>query len=223
MTTDRATLPRLQMLRGEALCRSFELGRDSTTLGRDPACDIVLRRKSVSREHARIVRRRGAFFLEDLGSAGGTQINGQPWSGPVRLGDGDLIQIGDCLFRFSGSLVELRDEDESRSAILGVLDAGGASGRSLTGGQAEAKLRALLEIGRELANALDLTGVLEKVLGALFRIFPQAGRGFILLKEDEASGLVPRAFKTRDESPRELVISRTIFDHVLREGKAVLS
>src|SRR5262245_52918931 len=128
MTTEHTTRPRLQILKGEAHCRSFEINRDATTIGRDPACDIVLSRKTVSREHARIVRRRGVYFLEDLDSADGTRVNGRTVSGPIRLRDGDLIQIGDWLFRFSASLIEVRDEDASRSAILDVLEAAEATG-----------------------------------------------------------------------------------------------
>ena len=133
MTTEHPTQPCLQMIRGETLCRSFELDRDATTLGRDSACNIVLRTMSVSREHARIVRRPSGFFLEDLASAGGTQINGRTPTGPVRLRDGDLIQIADCLFRFSGSLIEVREEDESRSAILGLREATEAPGQQPRG------------------------------------------------------------------------------------------
>src|ERR1700749_4869643 len=121
MNAEFETMPRLQILRGDTLSRSFELDRESTTLGSD--------------------------F--------GTQTKGQKAGGPVRLRGGDLIQVGDCLFRFSGSLVEVRDEDQSRSAILGVLDAVEASGRHLAGSRPEVKLRALLEIGQELANILD--------------------------------------------------------------------
>jgi signal transduction histidine kinase len=223
MTTDHATQPRLQMLKGDILCRSFELDRESTTLGRDPACDIVLGRRTVSAEHARIIRRSSSYFLEDLESAGGTRINGRTPAGPVRLRDGDLIQIADCLFRFSGSLIEVREEDESRSAILGLLEATEASGEDLAGAQPEAKLRALLEIGHELADTRDLKGVLDNVLEALFRIFPQAQRGFVLLKGDGAVELVLRAYRTRHSDPADLIISRTIFNHVLGEGKGVLS
>ena len=223
MTTEHPTQPCLQMIRGETLCRSFDLDRDATTLGRDSACNIVLRTMSVSREHARIVRRPSGFFLEDLASASGTQLNGRSPSGPVRLRDGDLIQIADCLFRFSGSHIEVREEDESRSAILGVREATEAPGRNLASGRPEVKLRALLEIGQELANTGDVKAVLNKILEALFRIFPQAGRGFVLLKNDGAVDLVPRACRTRDDDDAELIISRTIFNHVLGEGKAVLS
>ena len=73
------------MIRGEVVCRLFELDQNSTILGRDPDCKIVLGCKGVSPKHARIYRRRDGYFLEDLGSADGTQINGQTSSGPVRL------------------------------------------------------------------------------------------------------------------------------------------
>ena len=58
------------------------------------------------------------------------------------------------------------------------------------------KLRALLEIGQELANIGDVKAVLDKILEALFRIFPQAGRGFVLLKNEGAVDLVPRAYRS---------------------------
>ena len=208
MTTDHATQPCLQLIRGETLCRSFELDREATTVGRGPGCDIVLRTKSVSRGHARIVRRPGGFFLEELARPGGTQVNGQTPSGPVRLRDGDLIQIADCVFRFSGSLIEVREEDESRSAILGVCEATRAPGSNLASGRSEVKLRALLEINQELMKIRDVKLVLDKILEALFRIFPQAGRGFVLLKNDGAVDLVPRAYRTRENDNAELIISR---------------
>jgi signal transduction histidine kinase len=223
MTTKSTIPPRLQMLRGEILCRLFELEGNSTILGREPGCNIILNCKRVAQKHARIFRRRDSYFLEDLGSAGGTQINGQASGGAIRLKDGDLIQIGGCLFRFSSSLIEIRDENESRSAILDILDVAEAKGRPLAGGRPEAKLRALLEIGQGLAKTHDLAGVLETILDALFQIFPQADRGFVLLKDEAAVDLVPRAFKTRRYDSGDLIISRTVFDHVMGEGKAILS
>ena len=223
MITERATPPRLQLLRGKTLGRSFELDRDATILGRDPSCDIILRRKIVSTRHCRIVRRGEGFYLEDLGGVGGTLVNGQALRGHARLRDGDLIQLGDYLFRYSGSAFEIRDEDESPSAILGMLDSDEATGLQLAVGRTEVKLRALLEIGQELAGERDLDGVLETVLDALFRIFPQADRGFVLLKNERSEDLAPRAFKTRDDDLGNVIISRTIFDHVMGEGRAILS
>jgi pSer/pThr/pTyr-binding forkhead associated (FHA) protein len=48
----------------------------SFVLGRAPECDLMLDGPGASRRHARIVREGERFFLEDLGSANGTLLNG---------------------------------------------------------------------------------------------------------------------------------------------------
>ncbi|MGQ0506409.1 MAG: FHA domain-containing protein [Myxococcaceae bacterium] len=65
------------------------------TLGRDPACQVVLAQQAVSRSHARISRDGALFFVEDLGSAYGTHVNNQPLpKGEKRLlRNGDVIAI----------------------------------------------------------------------------------------------------------------------------------
>lgn len=50
--------------------------RPTATLGRDPACDIVIRDPRASRSHARIERRRDKFVLVDV-SSNGTYITFQ--------------------------------------------------------------------------------------------------------------------------------------------------
>ncbi|MRG98071.1 sigma 54-interacting transcriptional regulator [Polyangium spumosum] len=60
----------------------------------------------VSRAHARLVRRRGADVLEDLGSKLGTFVNGERIEGPRALVDGDLLEIGHSLLVYR--LVEPR-------------------------------------------------------------------------------------------------------------------
>src|SRR4051812_20305130 len=97
----RTRWPVLKLLSGPRPGRSFAIEREVMSLGRDPACDIVLASKLVSRRHARIVHRPDGYYLEDLGSTGGTQLNDRAVDGPVRLSDGDQIRIVDCLFTFS--------------------------------------------------------------------------------------------------------------------------
>jgi pSer/pThr/pTyr-binding forkhead associated (FHA) protein len=71
------------------------LDDDIITLGRDKACEVVLAQQAVSRSHARISRDGSLFFIEDLGSAYGTQINGQtlPKGEKRLLRNGDVIAI----------------------------------------------------------------------------------------------------------------------------------
>lgn len=63
------------------------------TLGRDPNCDIVIPDRQVSRIHAQISPSPEGLILEDLGSKNGTYTRGEMLSHPIRLEDGDVIQI----------------------------------------------------------------------------------------------------------------------------------
>ena len=71
------------------------LDDDAITLGRDQHCEVVLAQQAVSRNHARITRDGTLFFVEDLGSSYGTQINGQklPKGEKRLLRNGDTIEI----------------------------------------------------------------------------------------------------------------------------------
>jgi hypothetical protein len=63
-------------------------------VGRDPACDVVLSDPSVSRRHAQLMFRDGAWMLQDLASTNGTAVNGQR-VGRTTLRAGDTISLGD--------------------------------------------------------------------------------------------------------------------------------
>ena len=65
------------------------------TLGRDTVCQVVLAQQAVSRTHARITADGSLFFVEDLGSSYGTQINGEklPKGEKRLLRNGDIIAI----------------------------------------------------------------------------------------------------------------------------------
>ncbi|HEU4657159.1 MAG TPA: FHA domain-containing protein [Capillimicrobium sp.] len=72
---------------------SFPLTRDRMTIGRRPDSDIFLDDVTVSRDHALLVRRGGALYLDDLGSLNGSYVNRRRIESH-RLEDGDELQIG---------------------------------------------------------------------------------------------------------------------------------
>ena len=72
----------------------FTLKADRTTFGRSPDCDIFLDDVTVSRQHAVLVERDGAFFIEDQGSLNGTFVNRRRIDSAARLQDGDEVQVG---------------------------------------------------------------------------------------------------------------------------------
>ncbi len=65
-----------------------------TTLGRSPANTIVVPDTFASAEHALISWRGGQWWLEDLGSRNGTQINDVSVTAPTVLSAGDVVSIG---------------------------------------------------------------------------------------------------------------------------------
>ena len=205
-------MPWLKMLKGETPGRAFPLDQETTVLGRDAACEIVLSDHGVSKRHAKITRKDDGFYIEDLISTNGTKVANQELTEPRRLDDGDPIEIGDTQFVFS----------ETGSTILGVLDVSSTSERQIVMVRPEEKLHAILEIARELGGTIDLDGVLGKVLEALFRILPQADRGFILLKGERTDDFILKASKFREQDAVSPAFSRTIFNHVTREGQAIL-
>ena len=68
-------------------------GCEQLTLGRAPSCDIVLRNQTVSRRHAELAFRDGAWVVRDLGSTNGVVVNGVP-VGRCRLRPGDRLSLG---------------------------------------------------------------------------------------------------------------------------------
>lgn len=74
--------------------QSFPLGEE-LTLGRALGCGISLPDDTfVSTLHARVFRRDGSLFVEDLGSTNGTFVNERQVTSPVPLGPGDRLQVG---------------------------------------------------------------------------------------------------------------------------------
>ncbi|MGC1272948.1 MAG: SpoIIE family protein phosphatase [Planctomycetaceae bacterium] len=111
---------------------------------------------------------------------------------------------------------------ESGSSILSTVPVGDASSLLLTV-KPEQKLRAVLDIGRSLGHALELGEVLDRTLDSLFRVFPQADQGFVLLKEGERSGLRLRAERSRREGQKSRGVSMTVVRRALSAGEAILS
>lgn len=74
--------------------QTYPLG-DEVTVGRASGCQILLAGDStVSQLHARIFRRDGKIYVEDLGSTNGTFLNRKKVSGPMPVRRGDRLQVG---------------------------------------------------------------------------------------------------------------------------------
>lgn len=76
------------------------LSYGENVIGRGPESVVWIDHSSVSRRHARIVIGTGGPMLEDLGSKNGTRVRGKRISTPMRISDGDMIEIGPASLLF---------------------------------------------------------------------------------------------------------------------------
>ena len=81
------------------ILKELPLTKERCTIGRRPNNDLVIDHVAISGEHATIVAINDDFFLEDLDSTNGTQVNGQPVKKHL-LQDNDVINLAPYKIRF---------------------------------------------------------------------------------------------------------------------------
>ena len=91
----------LVMLYGPDLGKRYTLQTEQQmTIGRSERAQIYVDRDSVSRNHARIRAQGDQYIVEDLGSTNGTFLNDAQIRANTPLSDGDLIKVGEVIFKF---------------------------------------------------------------------------------------------------------------------------
>lgn len=83
------------------------------SVGRDPASDLRLESRLVSKRHAELIASTQAVLVRDLESTNGTFVNGRRIHEPTPVDDRDLVQFADCEFR----LGRLQPTAEAHTAV----------------------------------------------------------------------------------------------------------
>lgn len=97
--TASAPMARLVGVSGPLAGQVIAVTTSAFTIGRSSACQLRIVEPTVSRRHAQLRYAQGTWFLQDLGSDGGTFVNGQCVSA-TRLNSGDQITIGSSTLLF---------------------------------------------------------------------------------------------------------------------------
>lgn len=238
----------LKRVTGDPPGQVIDLKNDVTIIGRSPECHIVLDPNGVSRKHAEIKKVGNAYFLSDLRSRNRTLVNNLVVEAgrDHPLKQGDRINICDVEFIYY-PVAPTRDKGSRDDADVMVVTEGEAfddpnmhtldasrSSAMASVVRPEVKLKAILEIARNLSTELRIDHVAPKILDSLMELFPQAERLFLVLVDKDSKRLVRKAFRYRpnrkapfsaaipeDEVP--MSISRSLVNHVLGQKKAVLS
>jgi ABC-type multidrug transport system ATPase subunit len=84
----------LSVKAGPDIGKTFAIEKDETIIGRIAPAEIAINQSEISRRHARVIRKGGQYFIEDLGSSNGTMLNGQPIKAAHVINNGDEIRLG---------------------------------------------------------------------------------------------------------------------------------
>jgi pSer/pThr/pTyr-binding forkhead associated (FHA) protein len=108
----RPLVASLEIVRGPFTGACFQVERAVCSIGRAEENDVRIRDDTVSFAHATLLRKRGAWFVVDLGSMNGTYVDGSRVSGERELHPGTRVRVGavELVFRAIDSETKTPDE-----------------------------------------------------------------------------------------------------------------
>jgi len=154
--------------RGKESEQAFDFQNEDIVLGRADVSSLILESQGVSREHAKIFPKDKDFYIIDLGSLGGTKLNGMliPKNEKYILKHNDIISIDKYDVRFqlidemlSQSFNDITDSDilevKLLKKVLRALDRESIPSIEVLNGVAEGKKAFLTEDITELSIGRD--------------------------------------------------------------------
>jgi len=216
--------PRLAAISGKLKGEIFAIDEEPLVIGRETAADLCIADASVSRRHSKIEKQESGFVITDLESLNGTFVNDVPVRSRL-LEHGDRVRIGDSQFLF----LTHDGEAVSKSSDVRIEETKVISGSTVQIRFDHAiylmgrDLSALMKVSTTINSIRGLDDLLERLLELLFEVVP-AQRGAILLTNEESfeTSLVFGLDRAHGKD-RAVSVSRTIVQHVLRDGVALLA
>jgi pSer/pThr/pTyr-binding forkhead associated (FHA) protein len=87
------------------------------TVGRSTNSTIHIQDRNISRRHLRLIRKKKRVYAEDMQSANGTLVNGEPLVGRQRIFRDDVIRVGDVQLELVGDKLKYRDEETTERTV----------------------------------------------------------------------------------------------------------
>jgi hypothetical protein len=217
-------MAKLLIIGGTMKGRAFDLNGDPVFIGTGEDSHIQIQDGTVSRNHLKLFRIGGMFFVQDLNSATGTLINGEF----IRPGEGyevdpeDAISIGNTVIRLGdipphrGSGMEglkpISPEEEKEAAYA-------FPKKRRTSSQ---NLEIINEVSEILRGSSDIEWFFEKLLVRLIAAFPAIDLAAILQFDDRKGQVVEMIATSRQDTgesgPQDIKPS---VKRVLRDGRTV--
>lgn len=155
--------------------------------------------QTVSRPHARVWIEEGQYWIEDLNSSHGTQVNGEEikGKGKRRLQAGNTIRIGETILQLEiptkpvdrdATLPPEAPETEPEVKIAKALDASVPPLSPVEAATTDSaqRLALLYELPLQFAKETRLDALLQTIVERLVEVIPAAARGALLLRDRDA-------------------------------------
>ena len=174
--------------------RVIALNQELTSIGRSSTQDVVISDARISRRHATIVRKPGAYEVIDQGSTHGTFVNGVRVERAI-LTPRDLLQLGSQHGPELWLRVRQATDDDSTPESQASLPSAALTGlltpaEELRPAERMQQLSFLISAARQLNES----GGTDEILHGLLQLTLQltgAERGFVFLADDVLAGDVP--------------------------------
>ena len=225
----------LTVLKGPDKGRCFELpDNEPQLIGRSSEA-LPLKDQTISRRHAELTPDDGHWYIHDLHSANGTYVNGIRVTQRLKLETGDQIRTGNSLFLFGQEsrtwdhhvqIVKQGEMDTHVDAAVASNDDSMILAVPEPSQAAALQLKVIYELTQLIGSIVDRQKLLDRVMDLIFEYF-EADRGFILIQDAQNDRLEPIVLRHRlnpkDSKPKQIAVSQTIVQHVMRRGEGVLS
>ncbi len=180
------------------------------TIGREADNTVAIPSRVVSKRHAVLRLEGDAWWVEDLGSTNGTRLNGETVHEPVRLGAGDVVEVGAATLCF-----EQPDHDAERARF-----------RKRVHDELLVRLD-LRKLDLDALGAGELRRRTDRIVGEILDAW-ELPAGVVreeLLREvlDEVLGLGPLEPLLQDDEVSEILVNRADQIYVERRGRLELS
>jgi serine phosphatase RsbU (regulator of sigma subunit) len=207
------------------------IDRDRLVVGRGADCDVQLPDPRVSRQHCALERRGDELWIEDLGSRGGTRVNGRPLTAGVRLIDRDRIELSEMsriVVRASRSEAAATGSPVSLSAtvfrdaaplLVRRADLEAATSENDLRRYAE-RLQLVNEIHQSLVESPSRDSLLEMILDRVFATLQPEQAAVLLL--DRAGDLAGSVTRPAGLAPERIFFSRSLVNEVTSRRQAAL-
>lgn len=244
-------MPRLTIQTGDEKGRVFVIRGSRASMGRGVNNDLQIVDRRMSRNHAEVFDKDGAWYARDLGSKNGTLVNGAAITLPVRIHSGDRVTVGETDVLF---------EDDSASAVhasgralaaplptpasdsnatvvfvddqqLGLTRGEVRAGVSATPipveavgtalGDTSRRLEIIYQVTEAIRSVFEIDDLLDAIMDIVMEVF-RPDSAYLLVRDGQTGEIRPEVVKTSGDDGSEVRISRSIVNRCLDEGVGLL-